>query len=52
MSELTERYCLNCEVGLYNCKINPNKKDVAMKRAKEKPDYCPNCGAKMDGGAD
>lgn len=40
--------------NIYFCSVcnklyNPNKKDVAMKRAKEKPDYCPNCGAKMDG---
>lgn len=28
---------------------NPNKKDVAMKRAKEKPSFCPNCGADMRG---
>ena len=26
---------------------NPNKKDVEDGRAKEKPDFCPNCGAKM-----
>ena len=42
--------------NIYFCSVcnkyhNPNKKDVQMKRAKEKPAYCPNCGAKMDGGA-
>ena len=37
--------CTNCK----NC-INPNKEDVAMNRASERPSYCPNCGAKMDGG--
>jgi hypothetical protein len=37
-------YCTNC-----NEPINPNKKDVELHRTKEKPDYCPNCGAKMDG---
>lgn len=37
-------FCSAC--NKYN---NPNKKDVKMRRAKEKPDYCPNCGAKMDG---
>ena len=31
---------------------NPNKKDVELGRTKEKPDYCPNCGCRMDGGAD
>ena len=36
-------FCSAC--NKYN---NPNKKDVKMRRAKEKPDYCPNCGAKMD----
>ena len=40
--------------NIYFCSVcnkynNPNKKDVEMKRAKEKPAYCPNCGAKMGG---
>lgn len=40
--------------NIYFCSVcnkyhNPNKKDVQMKHAKEKPAYCPNCGAKMDG---
>ena len=38
-------YCTNC-----NKPINPNRKDVELHRTKEKTDYCPNCGAKMDGG--
>ena len=29
---------------------NPNKKDVELGRTKEKPDFCPNCGADMRGG--
>lgn len=29
---------------------NPNEDDVAHGRAKEKPDFCPNCGSRMDGG--
>lgn len=42
----------NVTGNIYFCSVcnkyhNPNKKDVKMKRAKEKPDYCPNCGAKM-----
>lgn len=37
-------YCSSCEKY-----INPNENDVAHGRAKEKPDYCPNCGARMDG---
>lgn len=39
--------------NIYFCSVcnkfnNPNKKDVQMKRVKEKPNYCHNCGAKMD----
>ena len=36
--------CTNC-----NKPINPNRKDVELHRTKEKPDYCPNCGADMRG---
>lgn len=37
-------------IACTNCKkhINPNKKDVAMNRASERPGYCPHCGARMD----
>lgn len=35
-------YCTNC-----NKPINPNRKDVELHRTKEKPDFCPNCGADM-----
>lgn len=39
---------------IYRCSAcnktnNPNKKDVEMGRVKEKPDFCPNCGADMRG---
>ena len=32
------------------CKFphNPNKRDIGLIRVDEKPNYCPNCGAKMD----
>lgn len=43
----------NATGNIYFCSVcrkynNPNKKDVEMKRTKEKPAYCPNCGAKME----
>ena len=43
----------NATGNIYFCSVcrkynNPNKKDVEMKRTKEKPAYCPNCGALMD----
>lgn len=35
--------CTNC-----GCTYNPNNEDVKLGRAVERPDYCPNCGSKMD----
>lgn len=35
--------CSNCK-GNYNA----NNQDIKLGRAEERPDYCPNCGAKMD----
>lgn len=37
---------------IYQCSAcgkcnNPNEDDVSLGRAKEKPDFCPNCGADM-----
>lgn len=35
--------CTNC-----GCTYNPNNQDIKLGRAEERPDYCPNCGSKMD----
>lgn len=34
--------CSNCE-GFHN----PNEEDIKLNRVKEKPNFCPNCGASM-----
>ncbi len=44
----------NSTGDIYVCSVcnfphNPKKRDVELVRVEEEPDYCPNCGAKMDG---
>lgn len=41
---------------IFGCSVcnrihNPNMKDIKNGRTKEKLDYCPNCGTRMDGGS-